>query len=203
MNATSLHTSQLPFYLKTLLKLRLIERLAPITDKNPEITKNGRYAIKDKFLRFYFSFILPNISQIEAGGGHSLLQSKADLLRQIVAKSYEQESLEFILKAVEKGQLPEIYKLGRWWNKKAEIDLVGLGELTSSIMFVETKWTNQKVGLGVLKDLHKKSVEVKWREAKRTEYFVLISKSGFRDEVLQMAKIDPNLFLIEREDIVK
>jgi len=203
LNATSLHTSQLPFYLKTLLKLRLIERLAPITDKNPEITKNGRYAIKDKFLRFYFSFILPNISQIEAGGGHSLLQSKADLLRQIVAKSYEQESLEFILKAVEKGQLPEIYKLGRWWNKKAEIDLVGLGELTSSIMFVETKWTNQKVGLGVLKDLHKKSVEVKWREAKRTEYFVLISKSGFRDEVLQMAKIDPNLFLIEREDIVK
>jgi len=128
------------------------------------------------------------------------LQSKADLLRQIAAKSYQQESLEFIF---EKGQLPEIYKLGRWWNKKAEIDLVGLGELTSSIMFVETKWTNQKVGLGVLKDLHKKSVEVKWREAKRTEYFVLISKSGFRDEVLQMGKIDPNLFLIEREEIVK
>ena len=254
LNSTSLDTSQLPFYLKTLLKLQIIEKLAPITDKNPEITKNSRYVIKDKFLRFYFSFILPNISQIGAGGGQSLLVSKSSLLTQIIAKSYEEESLEFIFKGIREKKLPEIYKIGRWWNKNTEIDLVGLDETTNSIMFVETKWNNQKVDLRVLKDLQKKAVEVKWGDQvkptkikdfdpletnpqnsmnfdplegvnntllasvkredtplaplktetnHRQEYFVLISKSGFTEEVLDVAKADDSLFLIEKDRVVE
>jgi hypothetical protein len=203
LNSTALNTNQLPFYLKTLLKLRLIEKLAPITDKNPEITKNGRYVIKDKFLRFYFSFILPNISQIEVGGGPLLLTSKSILLKQIIAKSYEEESLQFIFEGVGDKKLPEIYNFGRWWNKNSEIDLVGINEETNSVAFVEVKWNNQKVDLRVLKDLQKKSVEVSWMNEARKEYFILISKSGFTDEVLEIAKVDSTLFLIKEDEVLE
>jgi len=203
--ATNMAVTNLSFYLENLLKLRMIERQVPVTEKNPENTKKSSYRIKDPFLRFYFNFVFPNLSAIEGGKYEKLFETKSQLIKSLVAQKYEEESANFILQSKNPKiqKLPIFTKLGRWWNKNTEIDLVGLDETTNAIMFVETKWTSQKVDLRVLKDLQKKSVEVKWGEASRTEYFVLISKSGFSDEVLEMAKIDPNLFLIEKDEVVE
>ncbi|MEM1311932.1 MAG: ATP-binding protein [Patescibacteria group bacterium] len=203
--ATNIAVTNLSFYLENLLKLRMIERQVPVTEKNPENTKKSSYRIKDPFLRFYFNFVFPNLSAIERGDYEKLFESRNQLIKSLVAQKYEEESANFILQSQNSKtkKLPIFNKLGRWWNKDTEIDLVGIDEVTNSIMFVETKWNNQKVDLRVLKDLQKKSMEVKWGGVNRSEYFVLISKSGFTKEVLEMAKIDQSLILILRDEVIE
>lgn len=51
--------SNITKYLKTLMELDLIERIVPVTEKNPEKSKKGLYRIKDNFIRFWFRFVYP------------------------------------------------------------------------------------------------------------------------------------------------
>ena len=69
-------------------------------------------------------------------------------------------------------------KIGRWWHKDAEIDIVGLNEGTGEIHFVECKWKDMSEmdALKVLNKLQVKSDLVQWNNDTRKEYFVLVAK---------------------------
>ncbi|MEI6728780.1 MAG: ATP-binding protein [bacterium] len=199
---TGLNSSQLPFYLKNLIELRLIQKQIPITEKNKENNKKSSYYIQDRFLRFYFSFIFPNISKISSGFYQELIGSKSQILNSLIAKSYEESTLEFIQNTIRLGILPVFYELGRWWDGANEIDLVGLNEDTNSILFVETKWTEKPVEMEVLNKLKFKAKSVKWGQAGRSEYFCLVSRPGFTKELLELAENNPNLVLIQGDTVV-
>jgi len=47
-----------------------------------------------------------------------------------------------------------------------------------------------------VKALQEKSKKVKWHKDKRTEYYILFSKSGFTDELISLARQTKNLILI-------
>ncbi len=52
-----------------------------------------------------------------------------------------------------------------------------------------------KKGLSVLDALKNKSREVKWNMEDRKEHFVIFSKSGFTDELLEYAENNHNVYL--------
>ena len=54
-------------YLSSLRELRFVERRVPATVRNPERSRKGLYRLSDPFLRFWFRFVLPNRSSLEAG----------------------------------------------------------------------------------------------------------------------------------------
>ena len=60
-------------------------------------------------------------------------------------------------------------------------------------MFGECKWTNRPVDVSVYKNLQRKSVNVQWNNDNRNEYFILFSKSGFTDEMKDIAEQDKAL----------
>lgn len=175
----------LPVYLKTLLDLRLVKKEVPVTEPNREKSKKGSYSLSDPFLRFYFSFIFPHSSLIKGRSYDALFFQHADLLTQLVAKSYEDTSVEFIKDAEELGVLPHFEHLGRWWDKNTEIDVVGLNTAENSILFVETKWNKKPLDVSVLDALKSKTENVVWGQGGRKEYFALIAKGGF-NEVLKV-----------------
>lgn len=191
-------STALPGYLKTLIQLRLVKKEAPITDKIPEKSKKGTYSLSDAFLRFYFSFIYPNMSLAKGPNRNSLFEAKGETLTQLVAKSYEDTTEEFILKVIKDGALPVFDKLGRWWDKDAEIDLVGLSEQENAILFVETKWNTKPIGTEVLNDLKQKSKQVVWGKPGRKEYFALVAKGGFTDALKTQAK-NESVLLIQKD----
>ncbi|MFH2092129.1 MAG: hypothetical protein ABIJ31_07175 [Pseudomonadota bacterium] len=41
------------------MELDILERITPVTETNPEKSKNGLYIIKDNFIRFWFRFVYP------------------------------------------------------------------------------------------------------------------------------------------------
>jgi len=74
----------------------------------------------------------------------------------------------------------------------------------NTILFGECKWSKNKVDIKLLDDLKQKSECIKWKIGKRTEKFILFSKSGFTEELESMAqeKTDLELYDIDRLETV-
>src|SRR6185437_14255141 len=64
--------SALTSYLATLQGLRLVSAAHSLDIRDPERRRNTRYYLDDPFLAFYYRFILPNLSAIQAGHGRAV-----------------------------------------------------------------------------------------------------------------------------------
>lgn len=195
-----LPATALPIYLKTLTELRLVKKEVSVTEPIPEKSKKGSYSLSDPFLRFYFSFIFPNNSQIKGNSYDALFTQHGQILTQLVAKSYEDTSVEFIQQAMSQGALPHFEQVGRWWDRDTEIDLVGLNKGNDSILFVEVKWNKQPIGIEVLADLKRKAQQVQWGSKDRKEHYALVAKGGFTEELIEKARQE-SVLLIEEDKI--
>lgn len=78
-------------------------------------------------------------------------------------------------------------KIGKWWCKGEEIDLVVLSECEKKVLFVEVKWKDlsEREVRGILKDLERKVEFVSFEGWEK--YYGLIVKSvegkeGFRED---------------------
>lgn len=193
--------TSLPIYLQTLTELRLVKKEVPVTEPIPEKSKRGSYSLSDPFLRFYFSFIFPNNSLIKGHSYDTLFTQHGETLIQLVAKSYEDTSNEFIQEAIKQGVLPHFEQMGRWWDKNTEIDLVGLNKAENSILFVETKWNTKPLDTDVLDDLKRKAKKLEWGKKRRKEYYALVAKGGFNDRLVKRSKKE-GIVLIEKDKVV-
>lgn len=182
MNASGLSKSTLTRYLDILGKLHIIRRELPITEKNPERSKKSLYKIDDPFFRFWFRFVLPNVSKIEEDAERAYDEDIHPFLDQFVSFSFEDVCKEFLVELNKNKQngLPlRFTRIGSWWHRDNEIDIVALNEDTKGILFAECKWQNKKVGIKVYDELKEKSGLVNWSNEERKEYFALFSKAGF------------------------
>ena len=201
VSATGLPVTAMPGYLQTLINLRLVKKEIPVTEKLPETSKKGSYSLADSFLRFYFSFVYPHNSLIKGGNVDALFKQYGEVLQRLVAKSYEDATEQFIVAAMSAEKLPHFNSLGRWWGNNTEIDLVGLNEEDNSILFVETKWSNQPLRTDVLDDFQQKARQVMWGNPGRKEYYALVSKGGFSDELIERAKAG-GVLLVHEDKVV-
>ena len=81
-------------------------------------------------------------------------------------------------------------KIGKWWDKNEEIDLVAVNPEINSILFGEVKWSNKPVGINIYGALKEKAKKVKWGNENRSQHFCLFSKSGFTGAMLRQARAD-------------
>jgi len=183
-NYTKVRVNDLPKYLKVLMKLGLIEREIPITESWKK-TKKSIYWIKDNFFRFWFRFVLPNKSRIEAGDIDYVLESKIEpYFNDFVGFTFEQIARTYILR---KFNVFEIDLLGRYWGKirrknekteAIEIDIIAINRHSKDIAFFEVKWSELSTidTKKILNDLIEKSKYVPWEVSSRKEYFGVIGK---------------------------
>ena len=184
--------SSITSFLKKLIDLDIIDKQVPITETNPSKSKKGLYFIKDNFLRFWFCFVFPYQSYLEISNTDYVEDKIKSELKYLVANVFESLSRQFMFKF----KFPfVIEKCGRWWDKNNEIDIVGIGD--DNIIFGECKWSGKHVGMSVLNELQAKSKNVKWKAKNRNEYFILFSKSGFSNELIQYEKKTDNVFIID------
>jgi AAA+ ATPase superfamily predicted ATPase len=185
-----LNSSSLSPYLAKLLDLDILEREVPVTE-NIENSKKSLYYIKDNYLAFWFNYVYPYQSYLEIENLKYPLEKLSNTFDLWVSKIYERLCLESLLHHDE-IKFP-LMKIGRWWSKNEEIDVIGLGE--KEIIFGECKWSKKHVGLSVLLELKEKSKKVKWKNKEREEYFILFSKSGFSTDLIELAKNDKTIIL--------
>lgn len=198
INETGLEKSALHNYLFVLEDLHLIEKQVPVTEKNPRASRKGRYYLKDQFFKFWFNYCFPFMGELELGNKLPSLEAFKDSFEYIVAQNYEKIAQEILHQYQDRIFI--FHKVGRWWDKNEEIDIVALNEATNEILFGEVKWSKKQVGTNIYEELKRKSQKVEWGKKNRKEYFCLFSKSGFTSQMKKVAK-EEKVFLFEKNKI--
>jgi len=141
-------------YLETLIRLGFVRREVPVVGKE----KRGIYRINDPFLLTWFSLVYPNRTAIELGLAD--FESVFENLQRAYSIRFEELAKEFLVELNKAGKLPfRFTRIGRWWRKGEEIDLVALNEREKKALFVEVKWKelSERETRGILRDLKRKA----------------------------------------------
>jgi len=162
-------------YLSNLIETEFLERVVPVTESHK--SKRGRYVIQDNFIRFWFRFIFPNLSLIEENS-FDVREIKREY-SQYLGCVFERVCKEMLINLNKKGRLPfKFTKIGGWWHKAKEIDLIALNELTKEILFAECKWKDNVNAERIAKDMVRNKIPyVRWYSDKRREYIAIFAKS--------------------------
>jgi len=167
-----IENNKLPKYLAVLERVKLIEKEIPVTEKKIK-TKNTRYKILDNFFRFWFGFVFKNKAYIEQGLIDEVFSEIERGFNSYCGKTFEDVCKEFIIKT----RFYNFTKIGRWWYKDNEIDIVALNESTKEILFCECKWSENVNAKEIISELAEKSKYVNWYNEERKEIFAVFAKS--------------------------
>ncbi|MGQ9856663.1 MAG: ATP-binding protein [Fervidobacterium sp.] len=170
-------------YLKSLAELKLIRHVTPALLKNPHRTKNFRYEIDDQIFRFWYRYIFPYKEYVDLNEYENVLKIILEDFSQYVSFEFERQSRQYTKKRF------NLVEVGSYWTKDIRIDIIGQDK-DGRIYAGEVKWKNKKIGMNEYIQLRTKTERLNIP----VDYFVLISKSGFDEELL---KIRENLYLIE------
>jgi len=198
MDETGLDKSKIAKYLKVLQDLSIVEREVSVTEKSYEKSKKGLFYIRDKYLNFWFRFVLGNKAYIEIGRFEKLFDKVRRQITDYQGGLFEDVCKQYLLKNVDKYDFSTI---GRWWDREDEIDLAAVDPEKNQFIFAECKYRNRETGIDVYNGLKEKIAKVKWHKDFGIKKILIFSKSGFTPELKALAKKENQLELIAFEDM--
>jgi len=179
MNLTSVNK-----YLGVLMELGLVERRRPM---HPSTRKRGIYVIADNYVRFWFRFVSPYLSLIEAGEEELVydrfIKPQLDNFMGAAFEDICRQYLRFYWR--ERFDTP-IKSVGGYWDGFCEIDIVAEC-VDGSHVIGECKWSRRPIGAEVGEELISKSgllpssLQIGMR-------YVIFSAGGFRDDLIEFAE---------------
>ncbi len=130
-------------YVETLMRLGLVIKEIPILGSR----KATLYSIADPSLLTWFTLTYPQLDKISLG------IAKPDNLYRVFSVRFEELAREFL---VTKRPI-EFEKVGRWWCRGEDIDIVAINERTAYLIEVKWKDMSKKDAVRVLNSLKQKS----------------------------------------------
>jgi AAA+ ATPase superfamily predicted ATPase len=201
---TGIEKNKLSVYLKHLIDLEIIHREFSVSDGSGSRSniQRGLYRIVDPFFRFWFAFVFPNISELEAGDAAGIYRhAVTPALDQYVSHAFEDISREYLRKLNREDRLPfHFTQIGRWWDKKDELDIMAVGKADGKTALILGECKYRRAAPFDLSDL-KKAMEKNTFNALSEWYF--FSRSGFTAEVKKLAAgKTPKVHPVTVEDMV-
>lgn len=194
-------TSVCTAYIKNLISLGIVQKETPYGEKG---SRKTIYSIADNMFRFWYRFVLENSSIIARGADDLAYKRIAPYFADYMGKVFEDISMQYLWKLLLTGKSPiEFTSLGHWWGSdpkaksQAEIDIMGEQDKNTAL-FAECKWTNEKVDLGVLETLIRRSELFAYQNV----HLFLFSKSGFTKGCIDKAAALGNVSLVTYADIL-
>ena len=175
-------------YLSVLEKAGFIEQRKPITASTQ--SRNGRYFITDPYLRFYHRFLASRQSQLALGVREPALEEiKRHLLDFIGRHTWEELGREWVLRAGAYGILPYLPdRVGSFWNKTVEIDVVGINRMEKTLILGECKWSPKMMGEEVMMRLAEKTAAVVPQGGTWRVSYVGLARGGWTVEAQMFAE---------------
>lgn len=193
--------------------MRIVDRRLPITSGKD--AAGYRYRLTDGFFRFWFRFVRPYASELEAG------LEPADLWRAEIEPAFPDHiapAFETLCRRWIRENLgTEASRVGSWWgpalhelrarHERAteEIDVVGLHRGRVSIVG-ECKWTAKPISVSLLGEIEKYKLPALRQSGaeprKDGPLIVLFSRSGFTDGLKAAAQASERLRLVEAEELI-
>jgi len=187
-----LPANQLTHYIELLRDLFLVYREVPVLEKNPAHSKKGYYQVADPFLRLWFGSIYPYDSFLEFGQIKIIMERLNPLIQSHISFCYEQLCRNFVKN---NASTFNCLRVGRQWSGNYELDIAGVNADLQLSVVGECKWSHKKIGLSVYKELQNKIVSNKLPLSQNCRH-LLFSKSGFTQDLKELAKKENRLLLI-------
>jgi uncharacterized protein len=140
LNQTGMDKGMLSKYASVLEDLNFIKRVYPMNAK-PKPRK-GQYIISDNYLNFWFKYVFPNRTELEAGNTEPILEKVRKDYNTYLGHTFEQTVLDILTEMQKKRKMPFAFtEIGRWWYKETEIDIVATDNENLTATFLEVKWS--------------------------------------------------------------
>lgn len=190
-NKLNLPANQLTQYINLLKDLFFIYREVPVLESNPAKSKKGLYKVADPFLRLWFGCIYPYESFLEFEQADLVIKKIKPQILNHISLCYE----DICRESVKENMIEyNCVKIGRQWSKNYEIDIIGLNENNKITVAGECKWSRKKIGLSLLENLKNKIMKNNLPTSKKIK-FILFSKAGFTNDLLETAQSDKSIIL--------
>jgi AAA+ ATPase superfamily predicted ATPase len=190
-------------YINTLCALGILYKETPFEEK--ESARKTIYGIHDFMFRFWYRYVFGNRTLLETGGIEAvwerrILPDYSDYMGVV----FEKICKDYLYRKNSQMELPILFtSIGRWWGtdprerSQVEIDLIAKDG--NNYLMCECKWRNELLDLSVLQELRRKT-EL-FRGKRNHTWYYLFSKSGFTKAVLEEAKRDKTIVLVDLEKL--
>lgn len=198
---TQIDRSKLSVYLKNLIELGIICREFSLTDglKEQANVQRGLYRLTDNFFCFWYRFVFPNLSELEAGDAQGIWRYAVEPeLANYTSFVFEDVCRQYLQRQNRKELLPfHFTQIGRWWNKTDELDILAVDTKRKHYLVGECKYKNSQFSLHDLRNMQRKFTPV---DPKSQLCYWLFAKNGFADEIAKEA-VNNEIYLRTTEDL--
>ncbi len=192
-------------YIKTLCGLGILHKETPFGEK--EVSRKTIYGISDFMFRFWYRYVFANRTLIETGADTAVWEKRiSPTYSDYMGLVFEKVCEDYLKQENAAGRLPILFtSIGRWWGSnpkdksQVEIDLIASDK--TDYIICECKWRNEKLDLAVLKKLKEKA-DV-FNKKRNNTWYVLFSKSGFTNAVIEEAEKDKNIILVDLDKLME
>lgn len=195
-------TSTCSVYIKNLIALGILRKEIPYGEKS---SRKTIYIIADPMFRFWYRFVPENHSIISRGAVDLAYKRIEPHLTDYMGKIFEEICKQYLWKLLLDVECPvEFCELGCWWGtnpstrSQEEIDIMGEQDKDTAL-FGECKWTNEKVDLGVLETLIRRSQLFHYRQT----HLYLFAKNGFTKTCTDTAHRLGNVTLVTYKELLE
>lgn len=136
--AVGVDSRSITYQLQTLTALGYVERVLPLTAKRAP-ARHVRYGLGDAFLRFWYRFVFPNQSLIRANPAAAFKDMMAGELESYFGQCFERLCREALSRIYQRDKVGAAYTIGEYWDKRVQIDVVGLRQ-DNWVDLGECKW---------------------------------------------------------------
>lgn len=195
---TEFSRAKISVYLKNLIELELVEKVFSYDTEGKENTQKGIYRISNHFVNFYFTYIYPNLTDLELMTPVEFYKLHVvNTFKTYVAEYFKTVCRQHIEKWNKWNQLPiSVDRIGEWVGKLGNIDIIAQNESGETIVGI-CNWDKPLMRYD----------DYEWllfccKEAKiRVDYIYLFSVRRFDEKLNLEAKVKSNLKLISLEDM--
>jgi AAA+ ATPase superfamily predicted ATPase len=166
--------------LQRLIELDMIRREVPF-GISPRSAKRTRDQISDQFLRFWFRFVEPNRSRLEAGRLAAVSKDVRRDFSQHVGSVWEELARESVPRMDILGQ--RFGPASRWWGagadqKPLELDIVAESEDRQSLLLGEAEWSEKTDTPRLVAELRRKARILPFRDGRDIRIALWTKKAG-------------------------
>lgn len=210
-NALQQESTSLTPYLFPLLDLGFIEKRTPITEKNPEKSRKNLYYIADNFIRYWFRYVYPFKGELELDNTQIVIdEMNKDFKEKFVAFTYEDICKAIFLDLCRNGLISFVpSRIGSYWLNDSiedtEIDVMAVDHQNKKVFAGECKYHEKPIDATVyfeLKEKVQRNTELQKAFPGYEFLYGLFSKSGFTKRMIDIAKENNNVLLINENHLV-
>jgi len=123
---SSVPERSIPYYIQQLVELGYVARYHALTEK-PANARHVRIRLEDPLLRFWFRFVFPNMSFLQQmGAARTFRERIKPELPAYLGQMFERLCREALPRMYARENVPAPFAIGEYWDKAAQIDVVGL-----------------------------------------------------------------------------